>query len=184
MSNVSISQMPDIGTGIGNTAIIPIVQDGLNYTVTQANLAASISGTGGVANISGNLAGNLLANGFSILDLTTLSVNGNIQSGNLSVTGGVRANSVFIGTGLSVIQGSIATGNSLTVANGISVVRGNISINGNIIANVGNTGNISGGNLNMVGNATAAFFIGDGSQLTNLPAVPMWQLTCQHTPAT
>ncbi len=61
-------------------------------------------------------------------------------------------------TGALTVQGGIATPGNITAATG-TVTAGAVDA----------AGAITGSGIEVTGNATAAFFIGDGSQLTNLP---------------
>ena len=143
--------------------------------------------TGIALTISGNLGGNLNSNGYYINDLPSLSVTGAIAGGAIISLGNI-AGTYFIGngsqlTGLPPVTGSgNLTGNlnsngyyindlpSLSVTGAIA--GGNLSTSGLILA----TGNIIGGNLLTggaiisLGNIAGTYFIGNGSQLTGLPA--------------
>jgi hypothetical protein len=118
--------------------------------------------------------GNITALNLNITNTTgKVSVAGMVQAGNIETTGYISA-----GTFVDAARMN-ATGN--IVAGGLVVALGNV-VGSNVIANnavigttVSATGNITGGNVNTgvvsaTGNiSTSAFFVGDGSQLTNLP---------------
>jgi hypothetical protein len=84
-------------------------------------------------------------NGFTSVNAVTVNATGNISGGNLTVG-----------------SGTITGGN----VNG-SVFNGNVAFG---TGTVGGSGNITGGNISAIGNITGNYFIGNGSQLTGLPA--------------
>ena len=101
----------------GNLSVAGNINIGTNYLYGNGYYLTGISGSGGVANLSGNLAGNILANGFYIQNLTDLSVNGNTTLGNASGdtitlnanTANVPNNLTFNGTGaITVPKGTDA----------------------------------------------------------------------------
>jgi hypothetical protein len=130
-----------------------------NVTI-QGNLIANNNVT-----VTGNVSGNLLTgtlttaaqpNITSTGTLTSLSVTGNITSGNLSTIGNVNSGNLI--ASLLSITGNINSGNLSTSGN---ITSGNLSASGNIIsANLSAsllsiTGNISSGNLSTSGNITS-----------------------------
>lgn len=119
-----------------------------------------------------NLANTLTANTVNV----NLTINGNVASftgnvgasnlsatGNATVTGNVNAGNINAGVGnfsgninsLNANLGNLANANNLSVAS-----------NANI------TGNLTAGNANLGNLATANYFSGDGSLLTNVIAAP------------
>jgi hypothetical protein len=144
----------------GSTLASGITTSSLTSVGTLGNLAVT-----GNANL-GNLAtanffqgdGSLLTNipiGTSLSNGTS-SVSIPVSNGNINVTRGGTANVVVItGTGANIAGTLNATGNA-NVLN-LGTIR--------VIA----TGNISSGNANLGNLATANFFQGDGSLLTNIP---------------
>ena len=164
-----------------------------NYS--NANVAAYLpTYTGNVAagNVSatGNITGNYLIGDGS--QLTNLPVGnysnanvaaylptytGNVAAGNVSATGNITG-SYFVGngsqlTGISAslsgnLSGNINTGiYNLFSSNGAVVVNDGLSVTGTVTTS---GGMLSGGPVATTANVTANYFIGDGSQLTNLPA--------------
>ena len=113
-----------------------------NFTTTgNANI-------GGYANVLGNInSGNLNTSG-------VLAATGNVTGGNLT-TGGVLA-----ATG-NVTGGNLTTGGTLSVTGNANV--GNIGATAGIF-----TGNIISLNANLGNSASANYFVGDGSLLTNV----------------
>jgi hypothetical protein len=118
---------------------------------------------------SGSIGSNAISNGNSVVQIST--ANGNIS---MSVSGTANV-AVVTTTGITV-------SNTLTAANidAVNLVINNISsddstfitIEDGVIVNgvISAVDSITGGNILTAGNVTGAFFIGDGSQLTNLPA--------------
>ena len=156
--------------------------------------AGNIVGSYGNANVS-----NFLANGFGSNSISTTGniSAGNVLlgdllgAGNVTATGNVTgANIIGNGSGLSAITGANVTG---TVANATYATSAGsagsantaVTVTGNAQANItsvgtltslsvsGNTttGNmLTGGIVSATGNITGNYFIGNGSQLTGLPA--------------
>ena len=100
----------------------------------------------------------------SVGTLTSVTVTGNVTGGNIntvgivSATGNVRGGNIFT-SGLVVATGNIYASGNLGTA-GLLFVTGNIG-----------TGNsINGFNLSATGTVTGAYLVGDGNQITNLPA--------------
>jgi len=125
-----------------------------------------------VANISGQTFLGLYDPGNSIINDTSVQANLNVglalavtgaitSASTISATGNITGN-VLKGTQVSV-SGNI-TGNNITATGNIS--SGNISASGNIVGRFINIGN----DISAVGNATASYFIGNGSQLTGIVA--------------
>lgn len=114
MSNIKFTQLPNLGNVTAAT-IIPVVDSGVNYTVTGANLQAYVNG--------GN--GNITTN--------NLSATGNITTGNLSATGNVTG-AYLIGNG-SQLTGLPPTYTNANVVSLLSSYGSNtISTTGNVTA--------------------------------------------------
>ena len=133
-----------------------------NATITGTLAVPTITTTGSGGNISG--ADYIVANYFT--GTLTTNAQPNITSvgtlTSLSVTGNVTA-SYFIGNGstLSSINGSNVTGQV-----GNSLVAGTVYTNAQ--PNITSLGTLT--SLTVTGNVSASYFIGNGSQLTGLPA--------------
>ena len=102
---------------------------------------------------------------------------GNIAAGNVSATGNIQG-SYLLGngsqlTGISAslsgnLSGNINTGiYNLFSSNGAVVVNDGLSVTGTVTST---GGLITPGSIATTANVTANYFLGDGSQLTNLPA--------------
>jgi len=132
------------------------------FIVDVANASANITGN---FRVSGAGAGNLVANNMvgNVATVTFASItSANIGTANIAANG----NATF---GFVRAQGYLNTAGA-NVLYGNSNVFSYLSSNSNIILNIG-TGNISTAGFVTVGaNVTAAYFIGNGSQLTGLPA--------------
>jgi len=103
------------------------------------------------ANTAGNVINAVQANITSVGTLTSLSVSGNINGGNLRTPGSISA------TG-NIAVGNIATGGSIsafgTVTVGALITTGNIT-SGNILANVIATNITASGSASVTGNIAA-----------------------------
>lgn len=149
-----------IGNVIANTFI------GNGFSLTNVNAAVTASQT---INVFGNVSapGNVNA---SNVTANIFTVNGNIVStGQLfTVTGNVVGNT-FFGNGVFL------TSVRVTGTQNVNVI-GNVTSTGNVDAsNVSANamtvnGNATMGQLDVTGNLTAQFLIGDGSSITNVPA--------------
>ena len=146
-----------------------------NYFVGNGSQLTSITGanvTGQVGNafvatlavVAGTVSANAQPNITSVGVLSQITVTGNVTGGNL-VTAGIITSTGNIVTGANaVVSGYVtATGN---------ITGGNINSAGLTSA----TGNIVGGNVtttgvvSAIGNVTGNYILGNGSQLTGLPA--------------
>ena len=187
-SNVlTVSGNANVGN-IGGTNAVFTNLTGTLTTAAQPNITSvgtltSLSVTGNIAggNVSGTLLTGTLAtaaqpNVTSVGTLTSLTTSGNVLAANVNSNASV--------TGVAGTFSGNVSGGNLTTA-GAVVATGNIT--GGNISTTGSGGNISGANVvsantftatanvNTVGvvasgNITAAYFIGDGSQLTNVTA--------------
>jgi hypothetical protein len=179
----------------GGPGNISILEDfsGTNASLTgNVSMDGDLSITGNViseANFSGNLtvadavtASNLIASYANINSSEGLDVYaGDIRvTENLGQGGNITANNINT-FNLSIAGNIISDANlsgNLTVA--ADVVAANISASGNVVASYANINTSAGldvyagdirvtADLGTGGNVTANYFIGDGSQLTNLP---------------
>ena len=161
--------------GIGNIATLNL--NGNSSQVLYGNGVFATVSNGASSNFA-NFAGNITVasqpNITSVGTLTSLSVTGNISSGNANLGNAVVAN-YHIGSGnnLSNIQASNITG---TIANAnYSLYAGTVLTNAQPnITSVGTlvslsvTGNISSGNANLGNAITGNYFIGSGNNLSNI----------------
>ena len=149
-----------------------------NFFIGSGNNLSNIQGanvTGAVASAtSATTAGTVTTaaqpNITSVGTLTALGVNGNITAANITANTGVFTGN---GSGLSAIAGANVTGtvSSATTATTAGTVttaaQPNITSVGTL-SSLSVTGNLSSGNANLGNLATANFFSGDGSLLTNI----------------
>jgi hypothetical protein len=126
--------------------------------------------TGQVANaaIAGTVYTNAQPNITSVGTLTSLAVTGNISAGNANLGNLIIANyhQGTLTTGAQPNITSVGTLTSLSVTGNASA--GNISTAGVLSV----TGNANVGNLSAVSNISAAYFLGNGSQLTGIVSSP------------
>jgi hypothetical protein len=180
-ANYLVSNSGCVLVGTGAIAVIGTAAGVFNSGITDINLGlvANVvvgSTTGNVTiqgnliannniSVTGNVSGNLLTgtlttqaqpNITSTGTLTSLSVSGNSNVGNIGATGGVFT--TVTGTLTTAAQPNIT---SVGVLSGLSV-SGGIQVNGNVQANTNIvvTGNISSGNANLGNLATANYFSG------------------------
>jgi hypothetical protein len=162
------------GNGVGLSGL-----QGANIIGTVANAAyaadagsAATANTANSATMAGTVTANAQANITSVGILTSLSVSGNITPGNVSgattvaatnltgtLTTGAQTNISLVGTLLSLsVLGNVQGGNFRTI--GESSATGNVT-GGNIL---------TAGFVSATGNVTGNYFIGNGSQLTDISA--------------
>jgi hypothetical protein len=168
-----------------------------NFTAT-GNVTGGNIRTAGVVTATGNVTGNyFIGNGSQLTGLPAAYGNANVSnfltnygSNTVSTTGNITSN-YFIGNGSQLTGVIHILGNAFTTisSNGVSITAAtststatltpgnNITIVGNSSTNITVfsvvdapvfTGNVTGGNIRTAGNVTGNYFIGNGSQLTNL----------------
>ena len=152
---------------------------GLPATYGNSNVTTLLSAFGSnTISTSGNITGGyILGNGSQLTGLSATYGNSNVAtllsafgSNTISTTGNITGGNLLTG-GLISTAGNIVAGNITSI--GIASVTGNIlttglvSSTGNVqAANVRTTGQVSA-----TGNITGSYILGNGSQLTGLPAV-------------
>ena len=154
--------------------------------ITGSNLitGGNVLATGAVS-ATGNITGSyILGNGSQLTGLPATYSNANVQaylptySGNIGAllaNGNIQVvNGIFIGNGagLTGVTASSNVGSASKLSNGTTEF--NIPVaNGNVVGNIGGVTNVytfASTGMSVVGNVTANYFIGNGSQLTGLPA--------------
>jgi hypothetical protein len=149
-------------------------------TTTTVNILGYADFITNNANVIGNavVGGNLSVTGNIFGNITSaISTTGNVTAGNISVTGNIFASSTA-NVGNLVTPGTISATGTANVGNvetqGFITATGNITSGNIATGNVSTTGNIlTDGFISALGNITTnanSFFIGNGSQLTGLPA--------------
>ena len=161
----------------GNISITGTSQAGSYSTIGNVTAGNIISN--GVESITGNITGgNILTAGLvsaagGLNTNTTVIATGNIRGGNIISNGLVTATSSITGNGILSIGIVSATGNIagayFAAANDINS-GGNVSAVGYTGTSISVVGNITGGNIITLGNIAANYVLGNGSQLTGLPA--------------
>ena len=147
-----------------------IILTGGNITGANVVTANIFSATGNIIT-SNTFVGNVVA--------TTVSTTGNVQSGNVNSIGIITATGNITGgniltAGLISVTGNLTVGN-LTVVGNLFDSTGMLNIttagNGNIGLAPNGTGIVTvSTSLSAIGNITGNYLIGDGSQITNIPA--------------
>ena len=189
------SLLTGINANYGNSNVAAFLP---TYTGNLVSLTGPVTTTANVTGGNLRTSGTILASGnITAANLDTGRVNAaNITaSGSVSAVANITTGAYFIGDGsqltnlpagnysnanvaafLPTYTGSMPsmTGLLRTTAN---IVGGNISIIGNITGGNVDAGRVNAGNVTVTGPVsatgnvtTSAYFIGDGSQLTNLPA--------------
>ena len=152
---------------------------GTNVSVTGAVTSASVVGgvmTGTSLSVTGNITGASLIGTLvtasqpaitSVGTLTSLSATGNVQGGNLRTGGQVSAAGNIQGLNIRVTD--VESGGNISTTNYTGTT---LSVTGNITGgNIRTTGGFSiTGNITTAGNISGGFILGNGSQLTGLPA--------------
>lgn len=136
----------------------------------------------GNAYLSGNIVGDRIQNGNTIIDIQSYGGNANVS------VGGVNNVAVFYPEGM-ILPGNVTAGyfigdgsllSNIALPSGIANGTSNIKIataNGNITVSVDGTGNIAvfspeglniTGNLSVTGNITGSYIKGNGSELTGV----------------
>ena len=158
-------------TTVGVVSATGNVSGGNLTTVGLIDATGNVSGgnltTVGVVSATGNVSGG------NITTAGLVNATGNVTGGNLTTAGLVNATGNVAGGNITTAGVVAATGN---VSGGNLTTAGALSVTGN--ANVGNigaaiavfTGNLSAGNANLGNLASANYFQGDGSLLTNVSA--------------
>jgi hypothetical protein len=127
---------------------------------TGVGVAGATGVTGATGSFGGDLTANVNGQGYSISNVATISITGNVTANNVSITGGSLnwANASIVQTSASDF--SITGDGQVTVR----------SLDGTYQWTFDNAGNLTApGNIGTLANVTANYFFGDGSQLTNLP---------------
>lgn len=175
---------------VGNINGNYFIGNGSQLTGVQSDQTQVFNGTSNVSipvasgNIEMYISGQSIANisGSGVNVKGALGVTGNVTAANLVTAGNLSAGYVF-GDGSQLTGISLATINNGT-SNVAVVANANVSISvsgtpnvavftstgANIAGTLNATGNANVGNLGTVGNITAGYFLGNGSQLTGIDA--------------
>jgi len=167
------SLLTGVGASYGNANVVAnLAALGSNPVSTTGNITAGYfvgngsALTGIAAATAGTVTASAQSNITSLGTLTSLSVTGNVTGGNVTGTnlyGTLQTPTQLNVTGLGTLTTLIVSGNTTS---------GNL-LSGGIISVAGN---VTGGNVNTagqvsaVGNVTGSYILGNGSQLTGLPA--------------
>jgi len=148
----------------GNITTGNVVTATGNVTGGNVNTAGVITATGNVTGGNVNTAGVVTATGnvtgSNIITTGLITATGNIQGGNIRTAGAITA------------TGNVSGGNVLVTTD--VQAGGNVSATTHTGTAVSVTGNVTGGNLRTAGvitatgNITGNYFIGNGSQLSNV----------------
>ena len=160
---------------LGGNLVATTIVSGASHVGTIVSVTANITGgnllTGGLISATGTVTGSSLLG-------SVVSVTGNITGGNLNTGAQVVATGNITGGNILTAGQVSATGN---VSGGNLNVTGNIVDSGALSIITGSNGNIAlvpngtgivtaSGNISAVGNISGNYILGNGSQLTGLPA--------------
>ena len=184
---VYINDQPNI-TSLGTLTSLTVTNkvtagqlqgDGGNISNIQGS---NVSGTVSSAITAGTVTTNAQPNITSVGTLSSLTVSGNFTTSNATVTGTLSVPTVTTTgtsgsiTGANNVSSNYFTGNgyylSSLVGSNVTGQVGNALIAGTVYTNaqpnITSVGTLT--SLTVTGNVTASYFIGNGSQLTGLPA--------------
>jgi hypothetical protein len=200
MPNIKFTQLPNLGN-VTATTIVPVVDSGVNYQVTGANLqtfvntsSGNITGgniiSTGAVSATGNVSGNyILGNGSQLTGIPAQYGNanvaaylptfsGNLAGGNATITNSVSA-ATFSGSGAALtnlpggnVVGAVATATLATTAT--SATTATTATTAGTVTTAAQPNITSVGtltNLAVSGNVSANYFVGNGSALTGIVAV-------------
>ena len=156
-----------IGNGSALTSLTGSAVTGTVANATYATTAGSAT-TATTATTAGTVTANAQANITSVGVLTSLSVSGTTQSGNLFTAGAVSATGNVTGAYI------LGNGSQLT---GLPATYGNANVS-NFLANFGSN------SISTSGNVTAGYFVGNGSLLTSINAANVSGTVANATYAT
>jgi hypothetical protein len=168
----SVSASNIVGTvNLANYATVANSVAGINVTGTVANATYAI--TSGEATVAGTVTSAAQPNITSVGTLSSLSVTGNITSGNASL-GNLASASYFSGNGSLLtsitaanINGTVANATYATTAGSATTA---VTVTGGSQPNITSVGTLA--SLTATGNITGNYFIGNGSALTGVTASP------------
>jgi hypothetical protein len=181
----SVGTLTSLGVNGTVTAVAFTANTGVftgNGSGLSAIAGANVTGTVSSATTAGTVTTAAQPNITSVGSLTALTVTGNANVGNLGTgglivaTGNVTGGNLVTGGALSV-TGNATIGNVFANSGtiGASLLTGTLTTNAQPnITSVGTlstlsvSGNLSSGNANLGNAASANFFVGDGSLLTNI----------------
>ena len=157
---VTTAAQPNI-TSVGTLSSVAVTAN-----ATAGNVYAN-SGTIGASLLAGTLTTAAQPNITSTGTLSNLNVSGNIIAPNITANTGVFSGNA---AGLTNIPGANVAGTvptATTAGTVTTAAQPNITSVGTL-SSLAVTGNLSSGNANLGNAATANFFVGDGSLLTNI----------------
>ena len=135
---------------------VTVATNGSALTVNGANVL--VGNAGSAFSTSGNITGGNILTGGLISATGTITSANNITGGNIITAGSVSATGNITANGTITTEDTI-TGGNLATAGTVSAI--GIVTGGNVL---------TGGVVSATGNITGNYFIGNGSQLTGLPA--------------
>ena len=177
------SKLTGINSTYGNANVANYLPTYSGILSTAGNITGSNLYTAGVVSAAGNVYGNyIIGNGSQLTGLPATYANANvanylpvysgtITAGNISVSGNINGSNIN-GTlngnhngnvaGTTVSASGNITGGNIFATNQISAV--------GISATTLSVATVVGGNVSVTGSVSASYLLGNGSQLTGLPA--------------
>jgi len=158
---------PHYGSGAGLTSIPNSALN--NSSITVNGTSVSLGGTATVTAAAATLTGDTLSSGVTKSSLTQV---GTIDTGVWN--GSAIQNTYLANSSLTINGTSVSLGGTATVTANAATLTGTTlksTVVASSLTSVGNLTSLSAsGNITTTGSVIAASFIGDGSNLTNVPA--------------
>jgi len=167
-NNLSNIQGGNVTGQVGNAVVAGTVYTNAQPNITSVGTLSNLSVTGTIT--GGNLATAGYAN-VGTLTVSGLSNLGNV--GNVTITGGTNGYYLQTNGSGALVWAAVPSGTGIANGNSnvsIPTANGNINLTatGNTSMVITDTGANVTGTLNVTGNLTAAYFIGNGSSLSNI----------------
>ena len=160
-SNVSVSNNVVTINSLGNLRANVVIGD-LVANIANANTINFVNNITGGNLVSANY---IAGDGYKISNIAGANITGTVANANYATYSGT-AYSVSAGN----VSGTVANANyAIYASDVVNASQGNITSLGTLV-NLTINGNLTSGNANLGNVATASYFVGDGSNLTNISA--------------
>jgi hypothetical protein len=147
--------------------------------LANANTASGTQLVNGTSNVRVASSSNVTISSAGTANVLTISSTGTVVSGTESVTGNITGGNLLTG-GLISATGSVT---AASIVGGV-ITGSSVSVTGTQTAASTVGGVITGTTVSATGNISGSYFIGNGSQLTGLPASGLkWTTVANTAPA-